>query len=45
MLTPMPFIADLVEGARALPWLTDAAPRTLDEIDINREGGLRLTEA
>ncbi len=45
MLTPMPFIADLVEGARALPWLTDAAPRVLDDIDINREGSLRLSES
>ncbi len=45
MLTPMPFLAELVAGAGALPAITDAAPRVLDDIDINRDGGLALVDA
>ena len=44
MLTPMPFLADLVAGAAQVPPITDAEPRVLDDIDINSQGDLTLRE-
>ena len=44
MLVPFPFVADLVAGAADVPAITDAASKVIDDIDINSEGDLVLTD-
>ncbi|GDY14550.1 polyamine aminopropyltransferase [Planctomycetota bacterium] len=43
MQVPMPFIQELVDGAPSLPAITDASPKVLDDIDINR-GSIEIRE-
>ncbi len=44
MLVEFPFIGELVRGAKDVPPITDANPKVLDDIDINRGGTLVLRE-
>jgi spermidine synthase len=43
MLVEFPFIGELVRGAADVPPITDANPKVIDEIDINR-GALAMRE-
>ncbi len=45
MLTVMPFLRELIDDANAVSPITDAFPRFLDEIDLNSDGGLSITQA
>jgi spermidine synthase len=44
MLAEFPFVAEIARGAANVPPITDANPKVLDEIDINRGGELALSE-
>lgn len=44
MLTPMPFVQDLLDDLDSVPVITDKKPIVLDEIDINSSGHLTLNE-
>ena len=45
MLTPMPFVQDLLDDLESVPVITDKKPIVLDEIDINSSDKLTMTEA
>lgn len=45
MLTPMPFVQDLLDDLDSVPVITDKKPIVLDEIDINSSDKLTMTEA
>jgi spermidine synthase len=44
MLVEFPFVAKLVEESKDVPIITDANPKVIDDIDINNEGDLVLSD-
>lgn len=45
MLVEFPFVGKLIEESKRVPIITDANPKVIDDIDINNDGDLVLSES